>query len=327
MTINEIAKLAGVSNAAVSRYLNGGSLSAEKRSRIKAVVEETGYQPDTYAQMLRTKKIRQIGVIVPKIDSNAVAAVTAGISKVLNKENYMFLLANTNNDERKELEYLSLFRANRVAGVILLATTITPKHEEMMASMNIPIVLVGQMHRKFPCVYHDDYGASKELDDMLMDSGRRNIGFIGISDRDIAVGKMRRQALLDAAREHGIPEEDVHVKIGDFTSEGTYRRAVELLEECPDLDCIVSATDVGAISAIQAVKEQGKRVPEDIAVIGIGDSWACTVVEPGLTTAHYYYEESGEEAAKMLLAILESKETMPVRQTMLGYEIKKRGSH
>lgn len=326
MTINEIAKMAGVSNAAVSRYLNGGSLSAEKRERIKTVIAETGYRPDTYAQMLRTRKIRQIGVIVPKINSNAVAAVTAGISKVLNRENYMFLLANTDNDEQKELEYLSLFRANRVAGVILLATTITPKHEEMFSTLNIPIVMVGQMHRKFPCVYHDDYGAPRELDDMLLDTGRRHIGFIGVSERDVAVGKLRKQALMDSAKAHGIPEENIYVEIGDFTTESAYANAQKLLREHPELDSIICATDNGALAAMRAAKEAGKRIPEDVAIIGIGDSWTCEVVEPGLTTAHYYYEESGEEAAKMLLSILESRENTPVRQTMLGYEIKKRSS-
>ena len=326
MTINEIAKMAGVSNAAVSRYLNGGSLSEEKRQRIRAVIEETGYQPDTYAQMLRTKKVRQIGVIVPKINSNAVSAVTAGISSVLNKENYMFLLANTDNDEQKELEYLNLFRANRVAGVILLATVITPQHEEVFANMNIPIVLVGQKHRKFPCVYHNDYDAPRELDDMIFDKGRKCVGYIGVTERDVAVGYLRKKALFDAAEAHGIPREDVHVVTGDFTMEAGYEGAKKLLQERPELDGIVCATDTGAIGAIRAVKELGKRVPEDVSVTGIGDSWACEVMEPGLTTAHYYYEESGIEAARMLLAILDPKEPSPVRQTMLGYEIKERGS-
>lgn len=329
MTINEIAKMAGVSNAAVSRYLNGGSLSEEKRERIRDIIEETGYQPDTYAQMLRTKKIRQIGVIVPKINSNAVAAVTAGISKVLSEEHYMFLLANTDNDEHKELEYLNLFRANRVAGVILLATVITPEHEALFSSLNIPIVLVGQKHGKLPCVYHNDYEAPKELDNMLFSTGRTHVGYIGVTEQDVAAGHLRKKAFLDAAAEHGIPEENLHIVIGDFSTKSAYENTKRLLKEVPELDGIVCATDNGAIGAIHAIKEAGKRIPEDIAVTGIGDSWTCEVVEPGLTTAHYYYEESGEEAARMLMSILEPKGTNPtraVRQTMLGYDIRRRGS-
>ncbi|MCD7830528.1 MAG: LacI family DNA-binding transcriptional regulator [Clostridiales bacterium] len=326
MTINEIAKMAGVSNAAVSRYLNGGSLSQEKRSRIKAVIDETGYQPDTYAQMLRTGKIRQIGVIVPKISSTAVAEATAGISDVLNRENYMFLLANTDNDEKKELEYLNLFGANRVAGVILLATIITPEHEEMLSHMRIPVVLVGQRHRKFPCVYHNDYEAARELDELVLKKGRRRIGYIGVTQRDVAVGYLRRKALVDACREYGIAEDEICFTEGDFGHNSGYEQARLLLEREPALDAIVCATDTAAVGVIQTAKKMGRRVPEDLSVVGIGDSWACRVVEPALTTAHYFYEESGREAARMMLSLLEGKENVPVRQVMLGYELKLRDS-
>ncbi|MCD8050639.1 MAG: LacI family DNA-binding transcriptional regulator [Clostridiales bacterium] len=326
MTINEIAKMAGVSNAAVSRYLNGGSLSQEKRTRIKAVIDETGYQPDTYAQMLRTRKVRQIGVIVPKISSTAVAEATAGISDVLNRENYMFLLANTDNNEKKELEYLNLFGANRAAGVILLATVITPEHEEMLSHMRIPVVLVGQRHRQFPCVYHNDYEAARELDELVLKKGRRRIGYIGVTQRDVAVGYLRRKALVDVCRDYGIEENQICFAEGDFSHGSGYEQARLLLEREPELDAIVCATDTAAVGVIQTARQMGRRVPEDLSVVGIGDSWACRVVEPALTTAHYFYEESGREAARMMLSLLEGKENFPVRQTMLGYELKLRDS-
>ncbi|MCD7757170.1 MAG: LacI family DNA-binding transcriptional regulator [Clostridiales bacterium] len=326
MTINEIAKMAGVSNAAVSRYLNGGSLSQEKRERIKAVIDETGYQPDTYAQMLRTRKVRQIGVIVPKINSTAVAEATAGISDVLNRENYMFLLANTDNDEKKELEYLSLFGANRAAGVILLATVITPEHEEMLSHMRIPVVLVGQRHRQFPCVYHNDYEAARELDELVLKKGRRHIGYIGVTQRDIAVGYLRRKALVDACREYGIAEDEICFAEGDFGHSSGYEQGRLLLERDPALDAIICATDTAAVGVIQTARQMGRRVPEDLSVVGIGDSWPCQVVEPALTTAHYFYEESGREAARMMLSLLEGEGNGPVRQTMLGYELKLRDS-
>ena len=98
MNINEIAKLAGVSRATVSRYLNEGYVSEEKKERIRAVIEKTGYQPSTQAQTLRTKKTRLVGVILPKINSDTVSRMVAGISDVLSKNGYQLLLANTNND-------------------------------------------------------------------------------------------------------------------------------------------------------------------------------------------------------------------------------------
>ena len=98
MNINEIARLAGVSRATVSRYLNDGYVSDEKKAVIRKVIEETGYQPSSQAQMLRTKKTKLVGVIIPKINSDTVGRMVAGISDVLNRSGYQLLLANTDNN-------------------------------------------------------------------------------------------------------------------------------------------------------------------------------------------------------------------------------------
>ena len=120
MTIKEIAKLAGVSSAAVSRYLNGGYVSDEKKEQIKKVIEETGYQPSAQARMLRTKKACLIGVVVPKINSESISRITAGIEKVLSERNYQMLLAGTDNTPVKEIEYMRLFENYPVDGIILV---------------------------------------------------------------------------------------------------------------------------------------------------------------------------------------------------------------
>ena len=130
MNINEIAKLAGVSRATVSRYLNNGYVSEEKKKNISRVIEETGYQPSSQAQRLRTKKTKLVGVILPKIDSNTISREVAGISDILTKKGYQLILANTNNSVEEELKYLSLFRDNQVDGVIFIATILTKQHRQ-----------------------------------------------------------------------------------------------------------------------------------------------------------------------------------------------------
>ena len=104
MNIAEIAKLAGVSSAAVSRYFNNGHISDEKRETIRKVVEETGYRPSVQAQTLRTKKTKMIGVIVPKVASASIGRIVEGILSILNKSKYQTLLAVTQNDPKKESE-------------------------------------------------------------------------------------------------------------------------------------------------------------------------------------------------------------------------------
>ena len=127
MTISDIAKMAGVSSAAVSRYLNGGPLSEQKRAVIQAVVEQTGYCPDTAAQTLRTGKVRQVGVIVPSISSQSVGQITAGIASELDAKSYLMLLGNTELDAQRELGYLTAMQRNHVAGIILLGSYYTPQ--------------------------------------------------------------------------------------------------------------------------------------------------------------------------------------------------------
>ena len=144
MNISEIAKLAGVSSAAVSRYFNNGYISEEKKEAIRKVVEQTGYRPSIQAQTLRTKKTKMIGVIVPKIASASIGKIVEGVLSVLNESGYQMLLAVTQNDPKKELEYLSAFNDKQVDGVILVATIFTPEHKRMLKKSSVPVVIVGQ---------------------------------------------------------------------------------------------------------------------------------------------------------------------------------------
>lgn len=105
MTISEIAKLAGVSSAAVSRYFNGGSLSQEKRERIQKAVEENNYQPSENARAMRTKKSRRVGVVIPQIDSESAPKILSGISQVMERENYHVVLMNSNGSPEKKPVY------------------------------------------------------------------------------------------------------------------------------------------------------------------------------------------------------------------------------
>lgn len=164
MDINGIAQLAGVSRATVSRYLNNGYVSKEKRELIAKVIEETGYVPSQEARQLRTGKSKLVCVIIPKINSESVSRMISGITDVLNASGRQVLLANTDNDERAEVEYLRLFsKRTRVDGVILIATILTDAHRKAIDSLNVPLVLLGQQVEGTACVFHDDYRAVRDM--------------------------------------------------------------------------------------------------------------------------------------------------------------------
>lgn len=320
MNISEIAKLAGVSPSAVSRYLNQGYLSQEKREAIRRVIQETGYRPLVQAQVLRTRKTKTIGVILPKIDSFSIASVVSGIDSVLEPGGFQILLADTHNSPEMELNYLDLFDDQRVDGVILIGTVFTPAHLSAVKKSRVPLVIVGQHLAGASCVYHDDYHAFYDVTRLLLEKGCRRLGYIGALPQDRAVGQERSRAYQDAVREAGLEDQGNHMVIADFTMDSGREKARELWEAYGPLDGVICATDNMAVGALQYLKSQGIRVPEQVRLTGHGASGLCEVTTPTVTTIRFFYKESGASAAALLLERLEQPEA-PAKEIKLGYAI------
>lgn len=320
MNIGEVAKLAGVSSAAVSRYFNNGYISDAKKERIKKVVEETGYRPSVQAQTLRTKKTRMIGVVLPKIDSATIGSMVSGILNLFNESGYQLLIADTQNNPEKELEYLSAFDDKKVDGVILIATVFSAKHRRVLRTMTVPVVIVGQKLSGYHCVYHDDYNAVYDMTRLMIDKGCRNLGYIGVLHKDRAVGFERHEGYCRAVAEADMEHCAENTVIADFSIESGYEKAKELLNKCSSLDGIVCATDEIAVGAMQYMKEQKIDIPGEIMLSGHGDSVLTRVTTPTLTTIHFSYETCGELAAQMMLSILAGEE-VPVKEMKLGYSL------
>lgn len=329
MTIKEVAKLAGVSPAAVSRYMNGGSLSEAKRTVIRQAIEQTGYRPSAAARVMRTGKLNQIGIIVPKIYSDSVAQIIEGANECIRDEGYMLVVCATNGDEERELTYLDLMDNNQAAGVIIMGTSVTPLREDAYRESKLPLVITGQNVAGIPCVYHDDMHALKDLTKLLLEKGRKRIAYIGVSETDPQAGTARRKGVIAAFLGEGRKPDELIATVADFDAETGYSHAKEILTEYLDLDGIICATDTIAIGAMRAITEMGRVIGDDISIVGVGDNWINGYTGTPLTTAHYFYRQCGEEAAKMLLeAIANSKEKKPypARQICLEYNIIERGS-
>lgn len=320
MTITEIAEMAGVSVSAVSRYLNDGYISEEKRKKIKAAIDKTGYQPSKQAQILRTKKSKVIGVILPKISSESIARVADGISSVLSKAGYQMLLASTENNPKKEIEYLKLLQNNPVDGILFSASVYDKAHQDALKKMEIPVVVISQKFDGYACVYHDDYGAAKAMTELLLESGKKRVGHIAVTQSDEAAGKSRSEGYRDAMASYGLEVREDMVVTAGFTMDAGYDCMKKLLRRYPKLDGVFCATDTLAVGALTCLRDRGTKVPEEIAVAGIGHNRMSRVVTPKLTTAHLFYRTSGIEAANMLLEMIENNDSIS-RQTQLGYEV------
>ena len=203
MTIREVAELAGVSPAAVSRYMNGGPLSKEKRDRIAQAISETGYRPNLTARTMRTGIVRQIGVIAPRINSDSVSEIMAGISETLGSHEYMPVLGNSDYRDLLELQYLDSMEMIRVAGIILMGRGMTPQLEEALGKLKVPVVITGQDHPGYACVFHDDFHAMRDLTCRMLERGRRDLVYLGVTEEDPAAGLARRMCIYRMFRTRG----------------------------------------------------------------------------------------------------------------------------
>lgn len=319
MNINEIAELAGVSRATVSRYLNNGYVSAEKREQIKKVIDETGYRPSIQAQMLRMKRTGFIGMILPGINSDSISRMVEGITRVLNEKGYQLILINTNNDPKEEIRYLKQLKQNLVDGIIFIGTVFTKEHLRVMKDITVPIVVLSQCINDFSCVYYDDYGAAKELTKLALKTGK-NLAFIGAITEDEAAGHDRLYGFLDAHFEQNLEIREEYCTSGVFTMDDGYNSAKKLFEMDPAIDTLICATDVIAMGAMSYLKETGKRIPDEVQIVGFGDSIMGKVCEPKLTTVHYYYKTSGMEAAKLIVDMIDDSQQVR-KELKMGYQI------
>ncbi len=326
MTIKDVAREAGVSSAAVSRYFNGGSLSEDKKEKISKVVEKNHYVPNQTAQSMRTGKSGQIGVIIPKINSESFSQIMKGIAKAMDNSDYNLILGCTYEKQEKEVEYIESMQSNKMEGILLMGTIMTPYLATAIKKCKVPIVVTGQNFENVPCVYFDDKNALSDMTRLMLRK-RKKLAYIGVTEDDLSAGKARKQGVERALEEAGIDKASLITRISDFSMEGGYEAMKSLLDEGVLVDGVICATDLIAHGAMQAIKEAGKKIPRDISLAGVGNSWADTISEPELTTVMLFYEECGKTAFSMLKEMIDSPEKKHViSRVMLGYEIIERGS-
>ena len=206
----------------------------------------------------------------------------------------------------KEFEYLNIFKNNQVDGVIFMGTKITPRHKEIMNKLDVPIVVVAQYMDNYPCVYHDDFNAAKYMTEYLIGKGHKNIGFIGVYEEDRSVGLERENGYIAALKENDLEVDMENLKLGDFSYESGYELTKKLIKKKNIPTAIFAVTDNLAIATIDCLKDNGLNVPEDVAVVSIGDTRISQVVSPKLTTIHYHYKTSGRKSAEIMIELLKS---------------------
>lgn len=323
LNIKRIAELAGVSTSTVSRVLNrSGYVKTDVRERVEEVIAQTGYIPSGVAKNLKSQRTNMVGVILPRINSFASSEITAGIASRLAAQGYMTILANSANNPDSELNYIDVFKSHRVCGVLILATIITPQHEERMNGLGVPVVVVGQDASRlgFPSVVQDERQATQELTGYLIRSGHRRIGLIGVGEWDQQVGCERKNGFLDAMAAAGLACREEDMVNGGFDLADGIRGADQLITAGGGPTAILAVTDRLAIGAMSRLLERRIPVPGAVSVAGVGDIDVASVYTPKLTTVHFDFFGTGAAAADMLVRRMRGK-PLPALRTVMPFSL------
>ncbi len=305
VTINDIAKMAGVAKSTVSRYLNGGSVSQKTKDKIDIIIKETGYVPNTFAQSLKMKNTNMIGTIIPRLNSYAANEILTSVDEELLKRNYHLLITNTDQEVERELENLYSLARQTVAGILLMATVITPAHIEAIKKIGIPVILLGQRSDVTYSIIHDDFAAGKSIGEHVVALGHKEILYLEVRKSDEAVGITRRQGIfegLKSGKDLNITEVEVNF---DYTLAFNFLKDYLKTSKATYIIC---TTDNIALAAYKAILINGKKIPDDVSVSGFGGYGITDLVTPAITTVKYPFKEMGRIAVENLLRIIQGEE-------------------
>ena len=309
ITISDVAKLAGVSHQTVSRVINNkAEVSPETRRRVLAVIEETGYRPSGLARGLATSRTATIGMVVPDISNPFFSDIARGIETTAYDRGYNVFLCNSDEDPERELDILYSLEQKQVDGVILCG--LRQKSPALLDVLDrfSAVVMVNRLldHVEYPAVMIDNAGGAQEAVRHLLKLGRASIGFlVGPAFSYSAV--QRLQGYKDAMSEAGIAIEEDWIQYCEPTVDGGECAARKVLQNHPQIDALFCHNDLVAVGAIQACKSLGRRVPEDVAIIGFDDIYLAALVTPSLSTCQVPRIEMGHQAISLLLQQIEGE--------------------
>jgi LacI family transcriptional regulator len=330
-TIKDIAKVAGVSITTVSRALNGYSDVNEKtRQKIIEIAKQLNYSPNTLARGLVMNKSKTIGLLVSGLTresakDNFTFEVLAGVNQYVSEVDYDMVLFSTTSTKQREKTYTQLCRERRVDGAILQGIRSDDPYLQEVVESDIPCVLIDIPIESETVGYvtTDNVLGAKKAVEHLISLGHKNIAMInGYSYAFVSEQRLKgfKEALLEA----GLPIHEEWIADGEFREDNAEREALRLLTNYPHITAFFCASDLMALGVIKAAKRLGKRIPDDVAIIGYDDIILASYATPPLSTIAQNKFAMGYEAAKLLIHMLEGKATSHVK--ILETELKIRES-
>jgi LacI family transcriptional regulator len=309
--IGDVAELASVSVATVSRVLNGDPrVNHELRERVLAAASQLGYRPNRLARNLRRQQMDVIGIVVPDIENPHFAAIVRVVEVIALGLGHRVLVCNTDEDGDREAACLQMLADERVSGIVLSPSSPDGKIDHL-CDLAIPVVTIDRTlkHGTTDAVLADNVAAVRAATRRLIDAGHANIGFVG-GRSEVDTGSERQHGYLTAIEEAGLAPV---LADGRFRRDAAEVAVTTLLREKRPVSALVVANNLMALGAIRAVRRAGLRIPEDIAVIAVDDPAWAELLDPPLTVLAQPIRAMATRAVEFLVRRLGGDQSPPVR--------------
>ncbi len=317
-TIEEVAQLAKVSKATVSRVLNKSNLVGYKtKNKVLHAIDELNYQPNLIARYLRKQETKLLGIVLPDISNPFYSKVLKGIEEIACSLEYDVVLMNTNYSEERELNSIQTLIERRVEGFCFMCHHLDEEKMEFLEKSGMPYVMISRTvytNSNIPFVNIDNIRGGYDAASYLISQGHRRIAIITGPGDDECSSVDRFTGYRQALQEANIPINPDYLKEGDFTFARAQELAIELLTLDEPPTAIFAVSDETAIGAIRGAISLDYRVPEDLSIFGFDDLEMAQFYNPTISTIAQPMEDMGRKAAQILINIVEKK---PVEQIQL----------
>jgi LacI family transcriptional regulator len=330
VTLRDVARVAGVHPATVSRALNEETRSlvnADTARRVLQAAEELRYQPNPIARGLKTNRSYTIGVLIPDLTNPLFPPILRGIEDRLEKAGYTPLTANTDNDPERELLDSQTMRARQVDGIIAATARRDHRLHDALLEAGIELVLVNRRQEELPVssATADDRMGMRLSVEHLLSLGHTRIAHLA-GPLDYSTGLDRHDSFVETMRSAGLePDPELVAAAEAFTEPEGARLCGQLMAKGRDFTAIAAANDLLALGCYDVLAERGVRCPEEISVAGFNDMPFAARFQPPLTTIHIPHYEIGAAAAELMLERLQDGDSPP-REIRLEPRLVARGS-
>ncbi|MEK4660944.1 LacI family DNA-binding transcriptional regulator [Priestia sp. FSL H7-0729] len=299
-TIKDVAQRAGVSVATVSRVINDrGYVHADTRKKVEDAVKALNFSPNEVARSLYKRKSKLIGLLLPDIANPYFPQLARGVEDGMQEQDYRLLFGNSDEDEQKEQDYIQTFIQNNVVGVI--SSTNYP-HSSIYEKLKIPVVFLDRTSLDRPSVYADGREGGRLAAREIIQRGSRRITVMQ-GPSQIRPAQDRFEGAIEIIRDAGL---DYHViQTTSFSINEAGGWAEELFRKYADTDGVIASNDIAAMAVLHEASRIGRKVPDDVQVIGFDDIPMSSLLSPALSTIHQPAYEMGREAAGLLIQLVE----------------------